>query len=269
MHAVEVFHGAGEKACGAAGRVADDLGGLWGDQLDHRVDDMARRAELAVDTGGGELAQQVFVDIALYVALGQRQVVDHLHSGGKHGLVLDLQVGVLHVLADMAKAFTLAALAFGDAELGEEGVDLLLEVAVQLLAAHVAEVLPAQQLAFRGIGEEAVEGLAGAVGFALGHVFLHVEHAGEHQVADLLDHSQRVGDAASPEFFPEFVDVVADFAGEHSVVSICRLGGHQAGAPGWSGFFKKGLSTATSSVTSAGANTPSMPSWEMLENGAS
>lgn len=45
MHAVEVFHGASKKACGAAGRVAEHLGGLWGDQLDHRVNDMARRAK--------------------------------------------------------------------------------------------------------------------------------------------------------------------------------------------------------------------------------
>ncbi|MNG06174.1 hypothetical protein D3C84_894010 [compost metagenome] len=169
----------------------------------------------------------------------------------------------------MAETFTLTAVAVGAAQFGEEGIDVLLEVLVQLLAAHVAKVFPTQQLAFRRLREQAVEGFAGAAGFALGHIFLHVEHAGEHQVADLLDHSQRVGDAASPEFFPELVDSVADFAGEHSVVSIYRLGGHQAGVPGWSGFFKKGLSTATSSVTSAGANTPSMPSWEMRENGAS
>ncbi|SST08196.1 Uncharacterised protein [Acinetobacter baumannii] len=116
----------------------------------------------------------------------------------------------------MAEPFTLTALAFGAAELGEERIDLLLDVAVQLLAAHVAEVLPTQQLAFRGIGEQAVEGLAGTVGFALSHVFLHVEHAGKHQVADLLDYGQRVGDAAGPEFFPELVDIVANFSGEHS-----------------------------------------------------
>jgi len=219
VHTVEIFHGAGEEAGGAAGRVADHLGGLRRDQLDHRVDDMARCTELAVDTGGGELAQQVFVDIAFYVALGQRQVVDHLQRGGEHGLVIDRQIGVLHVFADMAKAFTLTALVFGTAEFREERIDLVLEVAVQLLATHVAEVLPAQQLAFRGIGEQTGEGLAGAVGFALGHVFLHVEHAGEHQVTDLLDHSQRVGDAARPEFFPELVDIVADFAGEHQAFS--------------------------------------------------
>ncbi|MNR06658.1 hypothetical protein D3C85_1227390 [compost metagenome] len=90
VHAVEVFHGAGKEARRAAGGVADHVCWLRGDQLDHGVDDVARSAELAIDAGGGELAQQVFVYIALHIALGQRQVVDHLHGRGQHGLVLDL-----------------------------------------------------------------------------------------------------------------------------------------------------------------------------------
>lgn len=89
---------------------------------------------------------------------------------------------------------------------------MLLQVFVQLPAAHVFEVLPAQQLAVRRVGEQAVEILFGTGGFALGNVFLHIEHAGEHQVADLLDHGEGVGDTASPEFFPEFVDIVTDWA---------------------------------------------------------
>ncbi|MNH24679.1 hypothetical protein D3C79_846280 [compost metagenome] len=91
---------------------------------------MARRTELPVDAGGGELAQQVFVDIALHVALSQRQVVYHLHGRGEYRLVLDLQIGVLHVFADMTKTFALTALALGAAKLGEERIDLFLEVAV-------------------------------------------------------------------------------------------------------------------------------------------
>ncbi|MNJ36926.1 hypothetical protein D3C77_317310 [compost metagenome] len=86
---------------------------------------------------------------------------------------------------------------------------------MQLLATQVMEILPTQQLACRRIGEQAIERLSGSIGLTLGHVFLHVEHAGEHQVADLLDHGQRVGDAARPELFPELVDIVADFAGKH------------------------------------------------------
>ncbi|MNJ62648.1 hypothetical protein D3C77_584970 [compost metagenome] len=84
VHLIQVFHGAGQEASGAAGRIANDVGRLRRDQLDYGVDDMPRRTELAVDTSGGELAQQVFVNIALNVALSQRQVIDHLHGGGQY-----------------------------------------------------------------------------------------------------------------------------------------------------------------------------------------
>ena len=42
-----------------------------------------------------------------------------------------------------------------------------------------------------------------------------VEPLDEEQVGDLLDHFQRVGDAAGPEGIPDVVDLAADFAGEH------------------------------------------------------
>ena len=61
-----------EEAAGAAGGVADDVGGLRLDEIDHQADDVARGAELAVDAGRGELAEQVFVEVALGVAGGQR-----------------------------------------------------------------------------------------------------------------------------------------------------------------------------------------------------
>ena len=57
---------------------ADRLGRLGVEHLDHQPDDVARGAELAVDAGGGELAEQVLVEVALDVALGERQVVDHV-----------------------------------------------------------------------------------------------------------------------------------------------------------------------------------------------
>jgi hypothetical protein len=38
--------------------------------LDHELDDVPRRAELAVLTGGGDLAQHVLVEVAVGVAVG-------------------------------------------------------------------------------------------------------------------------------------------------------------------------------------------------------
>ena len=150
MHPVEVFHGAGQETGGAAGRVTDDIGGLRVDQFHHGVDDVARGAELAVDAGGGEFAEQVFVNVAFHVTLGERQVIDHFHGGDQYGFVLDLQIGVLHVFADVTQglggtAFAAQALFFCMLpQAGEIGVDSILQVLVQLLAAEVLEVLPAQ-----------------------------------------------------------------------------------------------------------------------------
>ena len=69
-----MLHHADQEAAGAAGRVADDLGGLGLEQIDHQPDDVPGRAELAVDAGRGQLAEQVLVEVALGVALGQRQL---------------------------------------------------------------------------------------------------------------------------------------------------------------------------------------------------
>lgn len=42
-----------------------------------------------------------------------------------------------------------------------------------------------------------------------------VKAADEEQVGELLDHRDGVGDAAGPEGFPDFIDLVAEFACEH------------------------------------------------------
>ena len=78
-------------------------------------------------------------------------------------------------------------------ELGEVGVDVVFKVLVQFLAAQVFEILPAQQLAFWAIGKQAVKVFAAfflllkSIRFALCNVFLHIQHTGEQQVADLFD----------------------------------------------------------------------------------
>jgi uncharacterized protein YcfJ len=52
--AVQVFHAARQEAGGAAGRIAEGFVGPEVDHGDHQVDDVARRAELAVDARGGQ-----------------------------------------------------------------------------------------------------------------------------------------------------------------------------------------------------------------------
>ena len=55
----------------------------WRGQLDHQLDDVARRAELAVLPGGGDLAEHVLVDVALGVAVLHLQAVDHVDDLGR------------------------------------------------------------------------------------------------------------------------------------------------------------------------------------------
>ena len=62
---------------GAAGGIADHVLGVRRDQLDHQPDDVARRAELAVLPGGGDLAEHVLVEVALGVAILHRHLVEH------------------------------------------------------------------------------------------------------------------------------------------------------------------------------------------------
>jgi hypothetical protein len=63
-----------QEAAGAAGRVADHVGRLRRGQFDHQPDDVARRAELAVLPGAGDLAEHVLVEVALGVAVLHRHV---------------------------------------------------------------------------------------------------------------------------------------------------------------------------------------------------
>ena len=69
----------GDKKAGrAARRIAEHVARLRRDHLDHQPDDVPRRAELAVLTGGRDLGEHVLVQVALGVALLHRHLVDHV-----------------------------------------------------------------------------------------------------------------------------------------------------------------------------------------------
>ena len=63
----DVGEGGDEEAGRAARGVADALARLRVHEGDDQVDDVPRRAELAVRAGGRELAQQVLIHVALEV----------------------------------------------------------------------------------------------------------------------------------------------------------------------------------------------------------
>jgi len=87
-----------QKPASSARRIADNVGGLGLHHLHHEPDDVARRAELAVLTSAGNLAQHVFVEIALGVPIFHRHFVDHVLYLGQQRRRGNGEACALHVL---------------------------------------------------------------------------------------------------------------------------------------------------------------------------
>ena len=66
--------------------------------LHHELDDVARRAELTVLPGRGDLGEHVLVEVALGVAVLHRDLVDEVDDLGKQLRGGDGEAGVLHVV---------------------------------------------------------------------------------------------------------------------------------------------------------------------------
>ena len=86
------------KPARAAGRIADLVGRRRRGHLDHQLDDVARRAELAVLPGRGDLGEHVLVEVALGVAVVHRDVVEHVDDLRQQRRRRDREPGVLHVV---------------------------------------------------------------------------------------------------------------------------------------------------------------------------
>lgn len=187
---MQVFGGADEIAGAAAGRVADDVGRRRRGHFHHQLDDVARGTELAVLAGAGDLAQHVFVQVALGVAVGHVDVVELVNHVGQHPGRGHHEQGVLHVVAVGAAA--LASLADPLAERFHERKDLVTHDLEQPLRRHFAEMRPAQMLL--ALPEKArprvFPGAAGLVFLALLDL---VQALDEQQISELLDHRQGVG----------------------------------------------------------------------------
>ena len=137
----QVFAGGDEKAGGAAGGIADDVPRARRGHLDHEPDDVARGAELAVLPGGGDLAEHVFVEVALGVAVLHRHLVDQVHDLGQQRGRGDGEARVLHVV----RVGGVVA-----AERAQEGKDVLVDDGEHLGRREVLEARPAQVVVGRG-----------------------------------------------------------------------------------------------------------------------
>jgi len=76
-------------------RPATPLGGGY---LDHQLDDMAGGSELAVLSGGGDLAEHVLVEVALGVAVLHGYAVEQVHHLGEQRRRGDGEAGVFHMV---------------------------------------------------------------------------------------------------------------------------------------------------------------------------
>ena len=68
--------GAGEKAAGAAGGIEQDFAGVRVDAVDHEGGDGARRVVLARVAGRLQVVEDLLVDVAEVLALGEIVEVD-------------------------------------------------------------------------------------------------------------------------------------------------------------------------------------------------
>ncbi len=143
----QVLAGRDQEARGAAGRVADDVGGLRRGELHHQPDDMARSAELAVLPGGGDLAEHVLVDVALGVAVLHRHGVDEVHDLGEQRRGRDGEARVLHVV----RVGRVVA-----AQRAQEREDVLADHGVHVARGEVLEARPAQVVVRRPRPADAV-----------------------------------------------------------------------------------------------------------------
>jgi hypothetical protein len=96
-----------------------------------------------------------------------------------------------------------------------EGKELVADDSEHTVAALVAEMGPAEVLLV--LREEAVEVLLEAGGALFLAGLGDVQQAGEHQVGNLLDDRDGIGDASGVEVQPEGVDFIAVGGGEGHV----------------------------------------------------
>ena len=129
-----VADGAGEKAAGAAGGIEQAFAGMGIDAVDHEGCDRARRVVLARVAGALQVVQNLFIDVAEVLALGQVvevDLIDLVDYLAQELAGLHVVVGVLKDAANDAPAIALLA---GDGQFLEPGKELVVDEAEQLVA---------------------------------------------------------------------------------------------------------------------------------------
>jgi hypothetical protein len=220
MTLAQVLARGDQEAAGAGRGVADHVLGCRGHHLDHEPDDVAGGAELAVLTGGGDLAEHVLVEVALGVAIVHRDRVQHLDHLDEQAGVAEAEAGIAHVPAVGGALRPQAT---------QEGEDVLVDHLHHLPGLEVPEAGPAHVVIETALvvpplrEDPPLHGDAQRLGLVLLQGLEVVQALDEEEIGDLLDHREGVRDPAGPEGVPDAVDLVADFTCEH-LVGFCSVG---------------------------------------------
>ena len=181
--------------------------------LHHQPDDVARGTELAVLPRRGDLAEHVFVEVALGVAVLHRHLGDEIDDLGEELRGRDREAGILHV----------PRIGRPVAAEGSEPREYMLGDGLEhrarfdVLEARPPHVVIGLAPGIGAFGEDApFHRLLEARGLQLLDGLQVIKAAQEQQIGDLLDDFERVRDAARPEGIPDGVDLVADVTSYHN-----------------------------------------------------
>ncbi len=208
----QIFRRRDQITAGAAGRIANDILRRRCGQFHHQLDDMARRAELPILPGAGDLGQHVFVQIALGVAVVHRDGVDHVGDFIQQRRGRDDEHRILHETGVRTPGTAI--------ERFDERKYLIAEYGEFAFRIEILEVRPAQFALLR-FKNGVVERFAEQIGLAFLPGVQFVQPLGEQQIGDLLDYRQRIGHAAGPERVPDLIDLILDGTGDHNNSKAC------------------------------------------------
>ena len=208
-----------QKAGGSEGGITNYVVRLGFHQLHHHADDLARCAELSVAACGGNFIQQIFINIPANVR-GIRLI--HLFIDGVHGgddLIQQqrrrhLENGVPHIFG--IRAFLVPV------QILDKRENQILHGAVHLRRGKIVKDAPFQLCAVDGLLSDlhffCKNALIGHSEYGVFHcpgIIRFIQIVNKHQVCHLLDHVQRICQAAGPEDFPETVYFVFQFPSDH------------------------------------------------------
>ena len=203
------------KARAAHGRVADYVVHLRLHQLHHHFNDVARRAELAVGAALRNLAEQIFVNIAHDVLVVEVEAVQCVHDPHQHASRRHKEQRILHV-ACKSRVFSGVQIIFNK---GKYAVNHVFEHGVRFKMTELAPAAILMLAVKNGIDNLHVK--SRGVGFLA--QFIVIEDFDKHQIRNLFNHRKGIGHAGRPEYIPNAVNFVFQFASNHIYSLLCVI----------------------------------------------